>query len=325
MTVRAQAPRAASTSNSSWIGRTCSRADSSTARSASRPATTSDPRRAGDPGRHGALAPRRHDDRRERQHPDRRRRPARRTCRRSRSRSWVRRTFAPGETRDVPFQVPVPGLGPPTFEATELGRRWEVRVNLDVSGFDPDPRSCRSGSTSRRRSSAPGVVRVAEFAPLPRGGRLGRRVRRLVWLDPSPLCVGAPFTGRLTLEAAPARTVQEVRIELRVQRRVHGGWRAQRDDHAVDRPRRRTRRVRRCPDDRVRRRRCPTRWLPTIATEHGRSSAQVHVIVATAWARDPHLVRDVDGLHHDRALGLAALGGCGPPAYSRGRGACGRP
>ena len=29
---------------------------------------------------------------------------------------------------------------------------------------------------------------------------------------------GAPFTGRLTLQAAPARKVQEVRIELRVDR-----------------------------------------------------------------------------------------------------------
>ena len=37
----------------------------------------------------------------------------------------------------------------------------------------------------------------------------------------------------------------------------------------------------------------PETWVPTLETEHGRSSAQVHVIIATAWARDPHLVRDV--------------------------------
>ena len=37
----------------------------------------------------------------------------------------------------------------------------------------------------------------------------------------------------------------------------------------------------------------PATWLPTIQTEHGRSDAAFHVIIATAFARDPHLVRDV--------------------------------
>ena len=37
----------------------------------------------------------------------------------------------------------------------------------------------------------------------------------------------------------------------------------------------------------------PERWLPTIQTRHGRAEAQLHVVIATAWARDPHLVRDV--------------------------------
>jgi len=37
----------------------------------------------------------------------------------------------------------------------------------------------------------------------------------------------------------------------------------------------------------------PEQWLPTCETPHGRADAQFHVIVATAWARDPHLIRDV--------------------------------
>jgi hypothetical protein len=37
----------------------------------------------------------------------------------------------------------------------------------------------------------------------------------------------------------------------------------------------------------------PEQWLPTIETTHGRADAQFHVIIATAWARDPHLIRDV--------------------------------
>jgi len=35
------------------------------------------------------------------------------------------------------------------------------------------------------------------------------------------------------------------------------------------------------------------RPLPTIELPHGRASAAFHLILATAWARDPHLVRDV--------------------------------
>lgn len=37
----------------------------------------------------------------------------------------------------------------------------------------------------------------------------------------------------------------------------------------------------------------PARWLPTIRTEHGRADAAFHVIIATAFRPDPHLVRDV--------------------------------
>jgi 3-oxoacyl-[acyl-carrier protein] reductase len=36
--------------------------------------------------------------------------------------------------------------------------------------------------------------------------------------------------------------------------------------------------------------------LPMVVPPHGRASAQLHVIVARAWARDPHLVRDVSSL-----------------------------
>jgi hypothetical protein len=35
------------------------------------------------------------------------------------------------------------------------------------------------------------------------------------------------------------------------------------------------------------------RALPTIELPHSRASATFHVILATAWAADPHLVRDV--------------------------------
>ncbi len=200
-------------------------------------------------------------------------------------------TFTPGETRSVPFQLPVPGLGPPTFEATELAVAWEVRANLDVSGFDPIlvlPVRIHQPTALLRA----GVVRVAEFALYPEAETAGEGFAGSVWLDPSPLCVGGPFTGRLTLEAAPARKVQEVRIELRVhaESTVSGGrdesitlWAGRVAGPGDFGGAQTIEFVGTLPDT----------WLPTMESDHGRSSAQVHVIVATAWAPDPHLIRDV--------------------------------
>lgn len=37
----------------------------------------------------------------------------------------------------------------------------------------------------------------------------------------------------------------------------------------------------------------PETWMSTIRTRHGRADARFHAIVATAFARDPHLVRHV--------------------------------
>ena len=88
-------------------------------------------------------------------------------------------------------------------------------MNLDVAGFDPSlvlPVRIHQPTALLRA----GVIRVAEFALYPEADASTEGFTGSVWLDPSPLCVGAPFTGRLTLQAAPARTVQEVRIELRV-------------------------------------------------------------------------------------------------------------
>jgi len=200
-------------------------------------------------------------------------------------------TFAAGEPRDIGFELPVPGLGPATFEATELSVTWQVRVNLDVAGFDPSLAMAVRVLQPTALLRA-GVVDVAEFALYPEAAAEADGFEGSVWLDPSPLCIGAPFKGRITLGAAPSRRVQEVRLELRVKAKatVSGGrdetitmWTAvlagpgdfggaQTIEFAGD---------------------LPATWLPTIETEHGRADAAFHVIVAMAYARDPHLVRDV--------------------------------
>ncbi len=167
-----------------------------------------------------------------------------------------------------------------------------IEANLDVPGFDPSvsmPVVVLQPTALLRA----GVVTVAEYALYPAADGEADGIRGSIWLDPSPLCVGAPFRGRLELESGAPRKVQEVRLELRVlvKATVGGGrketitlWAGQLAGagefggggqafpFAAD---------------------LPASWLPTIETPHGRADAQFHVIIATAWARDPHLVRDV--------------------------------
>lgn len=199
--------------------------------------------------------------------------------------------FARGESRDVPFQLPVPALGPPSFDATEFGLDWRVRVNLDVPGFDPILEMAVRVHQPTALLRA-GVVPVAEFALYPEADAEADGFDGSVLLDPSPLCIGSPFTGRITLTAAPPRKIQEIRLELRVKVEatvgngreetitLWSGIAAGPGEFGG-------------PQTMTFESELPTRWLPTILTERGRSTAQFHVIVATAFARDPHLVRDV--------------------------------
>ena len=199
---------------------------------------------------------------------------------------------APGTPLDLPFQLPVPSLGPATFEATEFRVDWVVRAHLDVPGFDPDVempvRVLQPTSLLRA-----GVVEVGQFAQYPVAEVAVEDLRGSITLEPVPLCIGAPFRGRLELAAGARRSVQEVRLELRVKAEATVGGGRSEDitlwtetiagegefggeagafDFAGT---------------------LPDRCLPTVKGPHGRSSGAFHVVIATAWARDPHLIRDV--------------------------------
>jgi len=197
-----------------------------------------------------------------------------------------------GQTREVPFQIPVPSLGPATFDGTELRVDWVLRAHLDVGGFDPDVelpvRVLQPTSLLRA-----GVVDVAQFALFDDADAAADDLRGSIRLEPAPLCVGAPFRGALTLTHGSARKVQEVRLELRVTAKatVSGGreetitlWSGRLADtgefggEARDYP------FEGALDE---------RHLPTVRTPHGRADATFHVVIAVAWARDPHLVRDI--------------------------------
>ena len=197
----------------------------------------------------------------------------------------------PGESRSWPFQLPVPPLGPASVEATVLRVTWVVEAKLDRPGFD-------SRIEAPVRIVQPvallraGVVHVGEFALYPEADAAVDDLTASIELDPLPLCAGSPFRGVVTLRAGRPRRLQEIRAEIRVNLRatVSGGkhqlltpWTAVLVP-SVDVDGERRLEFEGALDDTA---------LPTIETEHGRTDASFHLILAMAWARDPHLVRDI--------------------------------
>jgi hypothetical protein len=200
--------------------------------------------------------------------------------------------LAAGATWSKSFEVPVPPLGPASLQATESGLDWTLQAKLDIDdAFD-------SGLEGELVVAQPvallrsGAVRVREFALYESADVAEDDLTGSIRLEPMPLIAGAPFTGRLELRLDGSMTVQEIRAELRsvVESTVSNGMReeivawsgvlAQGGSYdgtlgleiagALS-----------------------ARPLPTIELPHGRAHAQLHVILARAWARDVHLVRDV--------------------------------
>jgi hypothetical protein len=200
--------------------------------------------------------------------------------------------LAAGETRTFPFQMPVPPLGPASLEATVAGLAWTFEAKLDRPGR-PDSRiEVPVRVVQPVALLRAGVVQVGEFALYPAADAGRDDLTAAITLDPLPLCSGAPFKGSVILRSTASRKLQEIRAEIRVQveatvasgmdetitawgavlvpeAEVEGERTIQFEGTLADQP------------------------LPTIELPHGKASAQFHLILATAWARDPHLVRDV--------------------------------
>jgi hypothetical protein len=201
-------------------------------------------------------------------------------------------SLAAGETRTLPFQLPVPPLGPATLEAEVAGVSWSVEAKLDIAGgmdasIEVPVRILQPTALLRA-----GVVHVGEFALYEAADARAGGVTGSIALDPVPLVPGQPFRGRLTLRPDSPLRLQEIRVELRVkvESTVSGGldetivpWSAA-VAPAMDLGGEQAFELRGTVDDVA---------LPTIELPHGRASAELHVILARAWARDPHLVRDI--------------------------------
>jgi hypothetical protein len=200
-------------------------------------------------------------------------------------------TFGPGESREFHVEIPVPPLGPATFEATVASLTWRLEVKLDIPGFDPDVTAdvVVLQPTGLLRA---GVIDVGQFALFPSADADGGDARGSIALDPVPLCLGAPFGGRLSV-AIPRQKLQEVRLELRTHVEVTAvsgkneditlwtGRAAAEGEFGGD------------ETATAFAGELPARWLPTVRLPHSRADGQFHVILAKAWAPDTHLVRDV--------------------------------
>ena len=199
--------------------------------------------------------------------------------------------LGPGETRSWDIQLPVPPLGPATLEADVAGLDWVAFANIDVpGGMDPGIEApvrvvqpvalLRSGAVTARRIRA---VR--------RGGCRRGRPHRYDHPRSPPHLLGSTVHGE---GDAPCRDHAEAAGDP-------GRASRSREGHGADG----------LEEDVI-------AWsgsvattelsgdreielsgtlaaaaLPSIELPHGRADATFHVILATAWAPDPHLVRDV--------------------------------
>lgn len=199
--------------------------------------------------------------------------------------------LGPGETREWSFELPVPPLGPASLEATVAGLTWTVEAKFDVpGGFDPSiERPVRILQPQGLLRA--GVVHVGDFALYGAADVGADGVSGSVSLDPAPLCLGLPFSATIALHSPRARRLQEIRTEIRVQveATVPSGrsetitvWSGV--DRADSLEGDRTIKFAGTLDGHS---------LPSIELPHGRASATFHVILATAFAPDPHLVRDI--------------------------------
>ncbi len=202
--------------------------------------------------------------------------------------------LAAGRPLQWEWTLHVPDLGPATFEGSVLRCDWELRVTVDrPMARDAELRlPVRVAQPSALLRA--GVVDAGQYALFEEAPANVDAHPAQIRLQPVPLDIALPFRGGVTLETAEPVPVQEVRLELRVHARVtvaggmeeevvvaHGRLEADGGtfggpmaSHAFTAD-------------------APRAWLPTVDLPHGTARAAFHVILAKAWARDVHYIRDV--------------------------------
>lgn len=200
--------------------------------------------------------------------------------------------IAAGAELERTFQLPVPPLGPASLEADDAGFGWTFEAKLDVEGgFDRLLQApvVVAQPTALLRA---GAIQLGEFALFERADVAGDDATGTVELRPMPLVCGEPFSGRVELHVPGRLRLQEVRAELRARVEATVSEGEHQDITAWSGTLAPAAEVGGDLTFEVAGV-LPARPLPSSELPHGRAGATFHVILAVAWARDTHLVRDV--------------------------------
>lgn len=201
-------------------------------------------------------------------------------------------TLGEGISHKLPFEIPVPGLGPPSVAAQVCGATWLLEAKLDVPGFDPSVTLPVTIHQPTALLSA-GVVPLAQFALWPSADASEDGLRATVEIEPVPMDLGGPFRARIGLEVPSGLDVQEIRAELRVRAEatVSSGLNEEIEvwSSVISGATRLAAGHREFALEGV----VPDVALPSARLPHGRTSATFRLILARSWRRDPNLVRDI--------------------------------
>jgi len=200
--------------------------------------------------------------------------------------------FEAGHGATIDFEVPVPALGPATFEGTVTSLAWALEIEMDVPGLD------HSVSRPVRVLQPSGLLRAGaidlpECALWPSCEAADGELKAALGLDPVPLCCGAGFRGNVSAESGRPADLQEIRAELRVEARATVGnglseqivlWRGQ-----VRGAGRYEGGLESWPFEGA----LADHFVPTVRLPHGAADATLEITIARPLALDNHLTRDV--------------------------------
>lgn len=200
-------------------------------------------------------------------------------------------TLVPGNEVGLDFEVPVPPLGPATFEAEVARMTWQLELKLDMAGgLDPSVAVPIVVLQPTGLLSA-GVVNTGQWGLWEQvEGSLGEASYKLA-LKPVPLCIGQPFSGRLELDRDVGGRLREVRLELKVHAEATVSRGLSEDLVLLRQPIQGLTSLAAGAHELSSV--VPETWLPSVDLPHGRGRARLEVIGDRPWAPDDRLVREV--------------------------------
>ena len=202
--------------------------------------------------------------------------------------------MAAGQPRQWGLDLEAPGLGPASFEGEELRCDWTLEAKVDLAMTTDERLKTLLHVAQPTALLRAGVVDTGQYGLFDEAPTNVDAFPAQIRLEPMPLCLLEPFSGSFTVETGEPIEVQEVRLELRVKVQVTsaGGreeeilvqkGRLEADGGRFGGPFA----VHRFSAD------AAGAWLPAVDLPHGTARGAFHVILARAWERDIHYVRDV--------------------------------